>query len=151
MLIFGAVRVALGDARHWAVLPNLVLFETYTIAAHAFFGQNFGKFVAGIRIVRANGDPIGWKEALVRSSVQASIGLAIVAIQVITLSQLNLDGVEEPAKTAVLMASQPAAWSWLQSVSVAWMLSEIAVAFLNRHRRAIHDYLAGTVVVVRSR
>ena len=39
---------------------------------------------------------------------------------------------------------------WYRGVEVAsqlWMLSEFVVLLMNKRRRALHDYLAGTVVI----
>ena len=41
------------------------------------------------------------------------------------------------------------AWEdWPRIVGNVWICSELVVLLLNEKKRAIHDYLAGTVVVV---
>jgi uncharacterized RDD family membrane protein YckC len=148
IVVTSIVRITLPvSLLHYAVLGSWFLFLSYTIAAHALWGQNIGKLIAGIKIVRADGAPIAWKEAMIRSAVDGVLGFASVLIQLTTAASLNLDTTPEHARMTVIMASAPAIFSWLESTLTAWTLSEIAVALLNRHRRAIHDYLAGTVVV----
>jgi uncharacterized RDD family membrane protein YckC len=50
------------------LLPMAVLFLAYTIYCHGRFGQTIGKRVMNIRVVRTNGQRIGWWEAWLRSS-----------------------------------------------------------------------------------
>jgi uncharacterized RDD family membrane protein YckC len=38
--------------------------------------------------------------------------------------------------------------TWLLYFYFAWLASEFIVLLLNRRRRALHDFIAGTVVVV---
>src|SRR5437667_12036427 len=45
------------------------ILQAYTPYFHARWGQTIGKMAAGIKVVKLNGEPIGWREALIRSSV----------------------------------------------------------------------------------
>ena len=51
------------------VLPTAAFFSAYHIYCHGKFGQTIGKRVMGIRVVRLNGESIGWREAWMRSLV----------------------------------------------------------------------------------
>lgn len=44
--------------------------------------------------------------------------------------------------------AQPVWFHWARMASHGWVLSELVVLLLNEKKRALHDYLAGTVVVI---
>ena len=90
------------------------------------FGGSLGKLLLGMRIVRVDGSVAGYREALLRIAPAAALmGLAVYA---------NLGGF------------------WLSSVHwmyQAWEATDVGVWLINRskNRRALHDYIAGTVVI----
>ena len=43
--------------------------------------------------------------------------------------------------------SLPDGNSFIQSLYFYWLLAELIVMLLNRKRRALHDFVAGTVVI----
>jgi uncharacterized RDD family membrane protein YckC len=106
---------------------------------------------AGIRVVERDGTPVGWVTAFKRSAV--GIGLAAGALIFGVASVAGMD----PAAFAALDASQRSAlvaepstaaaavWDGLYQV---WVWSELVVVLFNRRRRALADFIAGTVVVV---
>lgn len=57
-LIFGT-----GDVAVWLMFAIIVI---YFVGSWARWGQTLGKKIMGARIVKANGDPIGWGRALLR-------------------------------------------------------------------------------------
>src|SRR5438477_5361541 len=63
------------------VVPMTAAYCAYTIYGHGRFGQTVGKHVMGIRVMRTNGERIGWREAWLRSSVD----VAFAALGVISL------------------------------------------------------------------
>ena len=48
----------------------------------------------------------------------------------------------------LLKEARPAWETWVEAVGSVWICSELVVLLLNEKKRAIHDYLAGTVVLV---
>lgn len=104
-----------------------VLSFSYEIVAHAKFGKTLGKHVMGARVVRLDYTSIGWKEAWLRSSV--SVAFFVV--------ESFLAGVE-------------AAEMWTDTISILsqlWVWSEVIVMLCNEQRRALHDFIAGTLVI----
>jgi hypothetical protein len=63
VFVSNVVRIVLGPWRQYAALPVWGIVLGYTIASHALWGQNLGKLIAGIKIVRVDGSAIGWREA----------------------------------------------------------------------------------------
>jgi uncharacterized RDD family membrane protein YckC len=144
----------------WGLLGTL-----YFLLMHASNGQTLGKRIAGIKLVRLDLQPIGFKESLLRSSVDillqivGSIGL-IIAISKID-SNLLIDlppwwgGAAENSEAlnrqnyAVEEFNRLDPTSGIfQWLSLLWVISEMITLLFNEKKRAIHDFIAGTVVIV---
>lgn len=132
-----------------ALLPVNALFPLYSIFMHARWGQTLGKMAAGIRVHTLAGDRISWRLALLRDSVgivftsvsTAALLLAILKAPASTWDQRWV----QPALD--LAATQPAWGHWAQHAGTAWFWSELLSLLFNAKRRALHDFIAGTVVV----
>ena len=120
---------------------------TYPVYFHARWGQTIGKMLAGVKVCGVYGGDIGFRKALIRSSVD---GLLTVVGLVTAVIALNSPGIETTASglsianLSDLHRKQPA---WIGNLVWIWLWSEIAVMLTNRRRRAIHDFIAGTLVV----
>ncbi len=133
------------------VLPTAFFFWFYVVAFHARFGATPGKMLVNIKVVRADDyADIGWYEASLRSSVE--IGFAAIGLvgQFIALSRMSsseyqrLGAFEREIKLAEL---QPEWMLVLEAMVHVWYWSEMIVLLFNRRKRAIHDFIAGTVVI----
>ncbi len=133
------------------VIPYEVGFIAYVIYCHGHFGRTVGKHVMGIRVARLDGSPIGWNEAWKRSVVDFLITLVGVAGSFWILAQIT------PAEFAaaervwfaapLFPAHEPIWFDWAETAYTVWALSEIVVMLMNKERRALHDFIAGTIVV----
>jgi uncharacterized RDD family membrane protein YckC len=131
------------------VIPMTAAYCTYTIYCHGRYGQTVGKHALGIRVVRTTGERIGWREAWLRSSVDvvfATLGVisSFVALAVITDSEYY--GVDWSQRATNLQAHEPSWLAWTFVASQIWVWSEVVVMLFNKRRRALHDFIAGTVV-----
>src|ERR1035437_6315209 len=131
-------------------VPSAVLFSFYSIYFNARFGGTLGKLAVGIRITKPNGEKIGWKEAWLRSSVDLIFAFAML---VLTLWALVLVDPREYTSAGFLQRLQLLSsyypW-WYQLIIIGqqvWLWSEVVILLLNRRKRALHDFIAGTVVV----
>ena len=122
----------------------------YVIYGHGRFGQTIGKWIMRIRVTRLAGECIGWREAWLRSSVDvcaSTIGTIGWVIALATIADSAYYGVAWSRRLANLVALEPF-WSiWARKVLEIWFWSEVVTMLLNRRRRALHDFIAGTVVV----
>jgi len=128
------------------VLPSLVIYG-YMLYFTSRYGQTIGKFLVGIRIMKLDLKPIGMIEAVKREAINMIqsviyVGLAIYSLTSIpeskfaTLSSMErLHLQSSDARTVVTVLTQLLIWS------------ELLVLMMNKKRRALHDYVAGTVVV----
>ena len=124
-----------------------IIFEIYLVKR---FGGSPGKLLMKMRIAKLDGSPVGYREASVRYSVifvislVSSVGLIVSAFSIPDLEYAALTH-----KTRV-MRFRELAPVWYQPVEIAgsvWVGSEFVVLLTNRKRRAIHDFMAGTVVI----
>lgn len=140
-------------SRTTALLSELSIafaFAFYNIYFVGRWGQTIGKMALKIRVVRLDGGEAGFKRALYRHAVDLAFSVATSALTIYALTSVT----EHEYSMLVfnerleLVESKTGAWpdvvNWL---SFAWVMSELVVLLLNEKRRALHDYIAGTVVI----
>lgn len=128
-----------------------ILFHVYLVKR---FGGTPGKMVLGLRITRLDGSPVGYKEASIRYSV-----LFVISILLSVPLLMNLFGMSDAEYAAFASAKPslrslevgaPAWYQPLQYFGSIWVYSEFIVLLTNKKRRALHDFMAGTVVIRRT-
>ncbi len=134
------------------LMPMLWLAATaYEPLLHAKFGATLGKYVVRIRVVDVHGQPINWPAALLRSSV--AIAISAYWIYCTGSALLNLPSQEFQGQGwsdlfQILKRDFPSNYAEVEPYLGLWFWSEFMTMLLNSRRRAIHDYMAGTVVIV---
>lgn len=131
------------------VIPMTAAYCAYTIYCHGRYGQTVGKHVMLIRVMRTNGERIGWREAWLRSSVDvgfAVIGVISSFIALAAITDSSYYGVSWTHRTMNLQALEPSWLAWTGTASLIWIWSEVIVMLFNKRRRALHDFIASTVV-----
>ena len=141
----------------WIVYPLQILISLISSAYIIFFlaryGATLGKMICKIEVRKLDYSPIGWPEALKRHSVELSASLilgllsfaALLSIpyrQMITISPEDL----EP----LINSHRSPLYSIVALLDFLWGIGELVSLFFNKRRRALHDYLGGTVVVEKS-
>ncbi len=130
-------------------IAYVTLSSAYPVVGHACFGQTLGKRWLKIRVVTVDGGRIGWGQSIRRSSVDAVFTVLTIGLFIITVSELPaefvLAGFEK--RDAMLEAVRVTEWEWLRWTAVAWFWSEVITMHFNPKKRAIHDFLGGTVVI----
>jgi len=127
-----------------------VLFSLYSILLTGIYGQTIGKWVAGIKVIPLDGSKITIKHGFLRYSVDLLASLLITSSTVIALLaidpiQFDTSGFWEQQQ--LIVNNTPTWYSVVKNISTVWVLSELVVLMFNKKRRAIHDFIAGTVVV----
>ncbi|MDE2886872.1 MAG: RDD family protein [Gemmatimonadota bacterium] len=134
------------DAPIWLHVTVYLIYNAihwvYTIFLHGKYGQTVGKMVTRVLIVDAktNG-PISFRHAFLRDSIAILIMVPAIAIDAYELAISKMKN--EPWPSGEF--STGGAWAFL--VVVVWLLAEVITMLTNARRRAIHDFVAGTVVV----
>jgi uncharacterized RDD family membrane protein YckC len=131
-----------------AVLVS-VAFIGYRVYCHAIWGQTVGKRLVKLRVLRLSGEAIGWRESLLRSSVEMLFTGLTLSAQLIALAAIPaaefavLDMVQQNSN---LQVYTPAWSSHVMTLSGIWYIASLIALFVNDQRRTLHDFIAGTVV-----
>lgn len=108
----------------------------YGIALHGRYGKTVGKMLTGVTVVTHGTElPIGYRRALLRDSplvIMAGLEGVFYALTNWTESSPSVG------------RGMDAFFEWC---SFGWFLLEFVTMLANDQRRAVHDFLAGTVVV----
>ncbi|MCL4181640.1 MAG: RDD family protein, partial [Verrucomicrobia bacterium] len=139
LVIMGAVVDTLWPSiSSWAAIPLLSLGMGYFIYCHGRWGQTPGKRAVRIQLRQATGAPVTWRQAWWRSSVD--ILLIAIGFAAEILSHPH-DGTAPFSRTLEGVSAGSDIGYFL------WMVGKVVVHLMDKRRRAIHDLLAGTVVV----
>jgi uncharacterized RDD family membrane protein YckC len=131
-------------------IPSSILFAMYNVFFNARFGGTPGKLAVGIRITKLDGSPIDWSEAWKRSAVDLAFAAIVLVVEVWGLSHVDpgryasLGWIE---RTQLVYEHAPASYGSIDVLQQVWVWSEVVVLLFNKRRRAIHDFIAGTVVI----
>lgn len=109
----------------------------YSIYLHAVYGQTIGKMLIKIKVFDINEKPIYFKRAVLRESVWIAFSLAFFFSDVYQVLSL---GITDNFRVTAFD-------NFLYSAVALWVIAEAIVALTNEKKRAIHDFIAGTVVV----
>jgi uncharacterized RDD family membrane protein YckC len=131
----------------------VVVMLAFSIAYHVYFlsrwGQTPGKMAAGIKVVSRNGAAITQRQAWLRSSV--GIGLGVINSVAVLHVLATWTGPEWWSLTwtarGAELAKRSSVFPVTDRASDIWMWSELVVMLFNKKRRALHDFIAGTVVI----
>lgn len=116
------------------VIASYFLPYVYSILFHAYFGQTIGKMLMGIKIFNKNEiTQISLKQAVLRDCIPLIFVLIVVVLT--TSGLLKEESGSTPATTV------------LSVVILTWAILEIFTLLFNQKRRALHDFVAGTVVL----
>ena len=123
----------------WHVLQSLSYYA-YSICLHARFGQTLGKMVFHVKVVNLIEGPITVSQAIRRDIVPLVLAVVMVAGDSIPI--LRGENLLKPTHIhiglgMVIMLLTGAGWGW----------AEVLTMLTNRRRRAIHDFIAGTLVI----
>ena len=111
----------------------------YTVFFHARYGQTFGKMAFRIRVMELSEtrNPT-LRQAFLRDIGEVIWDLLVIGQLVVVVASGHYPGDEDsgsPGDYALM-------WGGL-----AWLLLEFVTMLTNTKRRAVHDYIAATVVV----
>jgi uncharacterized RDD family membrane protein YckC len=129
-----------------------LLVPVYEVYFHRRWGQTLGKRLVNIVVLDAGGNRITARQAVLRSSVGLAFGLAMAVSHSVGTMRISdaefaaLDSTQIAARQQTLAPYAALLWH----ASNVWFASELVTMLFNRRRRALHDLIAGTVVVNRA-
>jgi len=134
---------------YWFI-PGLAFGLWYHVYLVVRYGGTPGKLFLTIRVAMTDGSPVTTKAAILRYSVLfvlsvlSSLALLLAALRMTDAEYFSLAYMTR-AERMVMIAP-----SWYQVVNVlthVWIWSEFITMLSNKKRRAIHDFMAGTIVI----
>ncbi|GJQ61006.1 MAG: hypothetical protein SCALA702_00590 [Melioribacteraceae bacterium] len=119
----------------------------YTIYYHGKYGHTIGKKVCNLKVVDNQTEaPISYMQALKREIVP--IILLVIALFSLSLNFESYFALIDPTKMNELQTGPMMVWTMVVGgVFLFWFLAEVLTMLTNDKRRALHDMIAGTVVV----
>jgi len=132
------------------IIPTLLFTLWYGIFLPKRYGGTPGKLAVGLKIIRLDGEAIGWKESILRYSIDFVISLFSVILM--TVSILNADdsiytNISWLKQSLYLTSLAPFFFKICTWINNIWVYGELIVLLTNKRKRAIHDFIAGTVIV----
>jgi len=132
-------------------IPSTAFGFFYSVYLVQRFGGTPGKRLMRVSIVKVSGEPVTYREACLRYfpewilGIATSIALMIAAFQLTDSQYFSATSLME--RTKLITSSAPSWYGPIQFVLNIWVWSELVVMLTNKKRRAIHDFIAGTVVI----
>ena len=120
----------------WALFFIINLAQTiYFIVMHGLYGQTVGKMLMKVKVLDFSEAPIKFRQSILRDLPQIlfTVGSAVF------LYPLSLNEIDP---------NSPDYWKNPFFILITvWGVADMIAVLTNDKRRALHDYLAGTVVV----
>jgi len=148
-LHFWAQSLSWPTAVAGAVLFSYI-YAAYNIYFHGRWGQTLGKMALGIRVQLKDGGRITWSAAFLRHCVDLgfSIWTSVIYVgAILSVPEHVFESLDFVARAQVIAGVLPWWYGWTNRLWATWSASELVVLLTNRRRRALHDFIAGTVVV----
>lgn len=129
-------RAEFSPAFFYVWIPlSLLVAPVYKILMHGLYGQTLGKMYMNVKVLNATEEPIKFVQAFVRETPQLIFNLGSIFIGI---AFLGVNPEDENFQTI---------YKFLMTFAGVWSLADILTFFTNDKRRALHDFLAGTMVV----
>lgn len=111
-------------------------FSIYVVAMHGRFGQTVGKMITGVTVLREDNEEVisYWRSFVRESPYIAMIFLGWISISYLVVTKT---GHTQYQTLDVLLGY----------AAILWFTLEVVTMLSNKKRRALHDFIAGTVVV----
>ena len=128
----------------------------YILFFHSKFGQDLGKMIAKIKIVSIDGSKMTFKKALLRNSAYILLDLTLltsiisailkVPQEIYNYSKFDSSSTEYDIYFESLEKAGPLTDPIL-IIAVIWIACDLFTIIYSKNNRAIHDFIAGTVVI----
>jgi len=120
-------------------ITNSLSYLVYSVLLHGYYGQTVGKRLVGVKVFDLSGSKLSMKQAILRDSVWIALTLFGLLIELPTVFEgKNPYTPTSPFSIPLLISLYATA---------AWFILELITMLTNAKRRAIHDFIAGSVVM----
>jgi uncharacterized RDD family membrane protein YckC len=122
-----------------AYVANCCAFPVYSIWMHGKYGQTIGKMACKVIVLDLSERPLSMKQAVLRNIFD----VVVVPIELFVNIPLIIQGVD-------VFSHENTPDQILLYLGTAWFAIEVVTVLANRKRRALHDFIAASVVIRRS-
>ena len=127
---------------------SVAIGPTYFVFCHFKYGQTIGKWIARIKVVDLSETRLlSLSQSLIRSIAPVVVSSFYCFIQLLISAQFWLNFSLDLQLQVKIMMMLIAAYIVVLAVEMAWELLGVSTMFFNPKRRAVHDFLASSVVV----
>jgi uncharacterized RDD family membrane protein YckC len=140
-----------------SLISYIVVTSLFTLAAQIFvvwmiskYHATPGKMLIGLIVKTVEKKSVSIRHALLRSSVDIGFALLYGIAFLISLKTFSYSEFRElkMLKGMTYATSHFPIWhTYATALSQLWFWSELAFLMFNKKRRAIHDFIAGTIVI----
>ena len=113
--------------------------DIYSVSMHAHYGQTLGKMAMGVKVLDLSEAKLSLRQAVLRDIVPIALSLTTV-VNGLPRVLAGLDPYIDPSE-----------FNWIDKFwlfgSLIWFVAELATMLTNAKRRAVHDFIAKSVVV----
>lgn len=123
------------------VVLHSLIFYAYSILMHWRFGQTVGKMLMGVRVISVREKRLTLWQAFARDAVPFVLSMALLLGFYVPaiLRGMDINKPKDPVVVSAVLA--------LGCISLGWLIAELVTMLTNARRRAVHDLIAGSVVV----
>jgi uncharacterized RDD family membrane protein YckC len=137
-LLDAAAEASLPLVAYTALLLDQAVMFAYSIYLHGTYGQTIGKWLMKVKVLSVDENRLTMKQAFLRDS----IGLSLAVVYLIYAIPPVFSGVSPRSRE--FGESIP---TLIWSVGLLTTALEVITMLTNAKRRALHDFIAGSVVV----
>src|SRR5262245_9971836 len=125
----------------WFFFYSLLPYA-YRVGMHSHFGQTLGKMATRVKVLDLSETKLRFQQALLRDSVPILIEVVgcILGLSVVLQGWSPTNAFSNPFTWSAAKKLHMLAW-------VVWLFAEVLILLTNDKRRAVHDLIAGSVVV----
>jgi uncharacterized RDD family membrane protein YckC len=138
-LLFSKVFLNMENVQNIILIDSLhlALFTSYLVIGHGKFGYTLGKNICNLRLLDVSeNSPIGIRRAFLRESVWVLLSILALVDFIVRTRNIEFISTSERDQTVIL--------DW---ISLGWLALEFLTMLSNNKRRALHDYIAKSVVI----
>ena len=148
VLLFMWANAKSSNAALTATIPYALLLLVYFPFFHGWRGQTPGKRACGLQVVNLDGSRISWGSALRRSAVDMTWTIVWCVAEMKALSDIPVAVFDSSKHHGSLIQSFMPVWFQVgQNIILLWVLGGVVSMLVSRQKRALHDFLGGTVVI----
>lgn len=122
----------------------------YSVSMHGKYGQTIGKMVTRVKVVDAKThNPISFRHAILRDSIPilGIIALTVYHVYLLATGTVSSDHFIDIESTTEINREFATGFILFGSILLIWYVAELITMLTNEKRRALHDFIASTLVV----